>query len=315
VKSSSKFKSRIGVTLGDPGGIGPEIVARALASQAIAKNVEFVVIGPREWYERYRHAHARIHTFVEIVPAGKIRIGCPHPINARIALESLNKAVELIKAGEIQSLVTGPVCKEAIADLGVAFEGHTEFLAQKFHCRDVEMMFVTDRLKVLILTRHIPLKKVPQTITKDKILRSIRMTHQALKKYYKIKKPHIAVCGLNPHAGEGGGIGKEEVIVIIPAVRQARRSGFRVSGPFAADTLFIPDKARSFDAILAMYHDQGLTGIKSLAFDKVVNLTIGLPFIRTSPAHGTAFEIAGQNKARIGSMAAAINLAVNLTSR
>ena len=306
---------RIGITLGDPGGIGPEVLAQALTSRKLKKNAEFVLIGAKEAGEPYRIPRRHTRSWMPISPQGKIRIGRSTAVNARVALDSLIKAVEMIKTGEIQSLVTAPVCKESISDLGIPFHGHTEFLAKHFHSKQVEMMFVTDRMKAVILTRHIPLHAVPRAITGPKIQVAIRLTHAALKNFFKINKPHIALCGLNPHAGEGGLLGKEEEKTIIPAILQARRNGFRVSGPFAADTLFTKSIAESFDAIIAMYHDQGLIGVKSLAFHKVVNLTVGLPFIRTSPSHGTAFGIAGKKTACPDSMIAAINLAVHLASK
>ncbi len=305
----------IGITLGDPGGIGPEVVATALRQARLNPKTRIVLIGPLQIFQHYQISLPKTSAFNDIASKGRIKIGRPHSVNARMALDSLQQAVELIKTAKIHALVTAPVCKESICGLGIKFQGHTEFLAQAFDCPDIEMMFVTDTLKTVIQTRHIPIHQVPRSISSKKILKTIRLTHKALRNDFRIKRPKLAVCGLNPHAGEGGSIGKEEKTIIIPAIKRARYNGYAVSGPFAADTLFAPQIAESFDAIIAMYHDQGLIPVKSLAFDRVVNLTIGLPFIRTSPAHGTAFEIAGKNKARPNSMVAAIKLAERLASQ
>ncbi len=176
------------------------------------------------------------------------------------------------------------------------------------------MMFVGDSLRTIIVTRHIPVKKVASALNKKVIVDTICLANNALKKQFQIKNPRLAVCGLNPHAGEGGKIGREEITTIIPAIKACRQKKINVSGPFAADTLFKPSRTKDFDCIVAMYHDQGLIPVKSLYFDQVVNLTIGLPYIRTSPAHGTAFDIAGKNKADSSSMEAAIRLAIQLSA-
>ena len=174
-------------------------------------------------------------------------------------------------------------------------------------------MFITDRLKTMVLTRHIPLHKVSVSIRAQDVYEGIRLMVDSLRKYFRKQNPRIAVCGLNPHAGEGGQIGTEELTKIIPAIKRAQKAGIAVTGPWPADTLFIPSRFQRFDAVLAMYHDQGLIPIKALYFSEVVNLTIGLPFVRTSPAHGTAFDIAGKNKADPASMTQAMKLALRLT--
>ena len=313
------FSSGIGITLGDPAGIGPEVVARALASREAPGWGEVRVIGDARIYERYRRrwpARCPLR-FEDLRSPGldRLRPGRPSAQSAAASLGYLNAAIELLRAGTISALVTGPVSKEGIAGLGYHFCGHTEYLAKAFQRRNFEMVFVSRRLRTLIVTRHIPLAQVSRALTKNKILRAIRLAHTALVNDFKISRPRLAVCGLNPHAGEGGRIGRDEQTKIIPAVAAAREEGIDVAGPFAADTLFVPSRVRSFDLIIAMYHDQGLIPVKTLDFADLVNLTIGLPFVRTSPAHGTAFDIAGTDQAVPGSMTAAIRLAAQLTRR
>ena len=289
---TSKSKNKIiGITIGDPSGIGPEIVAKALRHPSL-KRINLRIIGETKKY-----------------PLGQV-----NNHSGQASLKFLDQAVELLKTKEITALVTAPVCKEAICLTDPTFHGHTEFLAKAFHCPHVDMMFVAEKLRTVIVTRHLPLKNVSKALTKKSILQSITLTHQALKDYFKIKNPQIAVCGLNPHAGEGGTIGDEEMKIIIPAIQQAKKKKMNIIGPLAADTLFSPKIKHSYDAVIAMYHDQGLIPIKTLYYPNLVNLTLGLPFIRTSPAHGTAFDIAGKNKADPTSMIEAIKLAYQLLS-
>ncbi|HLD69835.1 MAG TPA: 4-hydroxythreonine-4-phosphate dehydrogenase PdxA [Candidatus Omnitrophota bacterium] len=287
-------RKTIGITLGDPCGIGPEVTAKAL-KMLPRLQVDIVMIGDQNGFLKY------------FTP------GKPNPSSARASLEYLNSAVELLKRKKISALVTAPVSKESISALGVPFEGHTEFLARAFGVKHFGMMFVTDVLKTILVTRHIPLNQVSEAINPRNILGTIELVFSSLRDQFQIKKPRIAVCGLNPHAGEGGTIGQEEKTKIIPAIARARQAGIDVFGPLAADTLFCEPIVRGYDAAVAMYHDQGLIAIKSLYFSKVVNLTLGLPFVRTSPAHGTAFDIAGKNKADPSSMLEAIKLALRLS--
>ena len=306
----------IGITLGDPSGIGPEIVAAALAKPAIRRLGSFKLIGDFTVYQKYAQFHYANCTFEDLknIQPNQWRAGKPNVLSARSSLSALQKGIELLKKGEILNLVTAPVCKESITRIKPSFVGHTEFLANAFRIKNVGMMFVADKLRTIILTRHIPLHKVSQTVTAANVYAMIHLTHRFLKNTFKIKRPVIAVCGLNPHAGEGGTIGNEEITKIIPAIKKAKRHKMSVYGPFPADTLFSHDASRSYDAIIAMYHDQGLIPVKTLSFTKLVNLTIGLPFIRTSPAHGTAFDIAGKQRANPSSMCEAIKLAARLTA-
>jgi len=309
-------KKIIGITMGDPCGIGPEVIAKALAKPVIRKRAQFKIIGDYNVYQKLGGKLYPNCSFVNIKSKGSACYAPMKKINRAAGQASLNylhRAIDLLKKKEIAGLVTAPVCKEAIMVTDNAFIGHTEFLARAFSIKNVGMMFVGNQLRVIIVTRHIPLNKISRAITPTKVYETIHLTHQALKNFFKIKNPTIAVCGLNPHAGEGGKMGREEIEKIIPALKKARKYKINVEGPFAADTLFSPGIAHPYDTVVAMYHDQGLIPIKTLYFKNLVNLTIGLPFVRTSPAHGTAFNIAGQNKADPSSMCEAIKLAVELT--
>jgi 4-hydroxythreonine-4-phosphate dehydrogenase len=310
-RSSNK---RIGITLGDPSGIGPEVVARSLAEPSIRKLGNFTLIGNQATFKKYCSTRHGNHTFINPQPESRVpfKPGKPSRSSAASALSALHAAVGLIKRQEISCLVTAPVCKEAIHQIDPTFVGHTEFLADAFGVRDFGMMFVSQKLRIIIVTRHIPLNKVSGAIQIGNVYDTIRLTHRSLRNTFKIRNPRIAVCGLNPHAGEGGTIGKEEIKKIIPAIQRARRHKMTVLGPFPADTLYSSGTAFEVDAIVAMYHDQGLIPVKTLGLSNLVNLTVGLPFIRTSPAHGTAFDIAGKRKADPSSMCEAIRLAARL---
>lgn len=313
LKSNTKV---IGITLGDPGGVGPEITAKALCHPSL-KDLSFRIIGHSEFLQPFmRNSRKNYHienTFQNF--SGKLKTGKPTVLGAELSMIYLEKSIELLKSKEVNSLVTAPVCKEFINKKHPNFKGHTEFLADSFNINhdQIGMLFVTEQLKVIIATRHVAIKELISHVKPKTIRNTIMLTHQALKELFNIKNPSIAVCGLNPHAGEGGNIGKEELTIIKPVIAELRKKKLNINGPFAADTLFIPNHASKYDAIVSMYHDQGLTPIKSMYFHKLVNLTIGLPFIRTSPAHGTAFDIAGQNKADASSMIAAIHLAYKLS--
>jgi 4-hydroxythreonine-4-phosphate dehydrogenase len=312
LKSNNKL---IGITIGDPCGIGPEIVAKALQSPQI-NGAQLAVIADEQVMRRFSLKLPRGSRFIDV--GNKFSRDCVlgkvSKASGQCALSYLNEAVRLIKRKEIAALVTAPVHKEAIALTKKSFHGHTEFLAQAFQRKHVDMMFVCDQLKTVIATRHLPISQVSKNLTKKSIVQTIELTHQSLKNYFRIANPRIVVCGLNPHAGEGGTIGGEEISVIIPAILQARKKGIHASGPFSADTLFYPEHLKGFDAVIAMYHDQGLIPMKAMYFKKLVNLTIGLPFVRTSPAHGTALDIAGKNKADPSSMIEAIKFVIKVSS-
>lgn len=311
---TSRPKQRIGITLGDPFGVGPQVTASALSKPSIRKLASYVLIGDADIYRRYAPLQYRNCSLVDVgIAQTKNSIGKRTAAGARSALKSLDMAVDMLKKGMLTGLVTAPVCKETLTRIDPAFQGHTEYLARAFHQKKVGMMFVADGMRSIIVTRHIPLNAVSRNLTIANISETIFLAHQALRKYFKLANPSIAVCGLNPHAGEEGTIGREEITKIIPAIKRAKAQRMNIHGPFAADTLFSPHTAKRYDAIVAMYHDQGLIPVKTVYFTKLVNLTIGLPFVRTSPAHGTAFDIAGTKAVNASSMCAAIRLAAQLS--
>ncbi|MFP4473274.1 MAG: 4-hydroxythreonine-4-phosphate dehydrogenase PdxA [Candidatus Omnitrophota bacterium] len=311
-------KPVIGITMGDPAGIGPEILSKALRQDETAQMADFLIIGDRSVYDRYDGPVGKTLRFRDLqkIDPAQLVIGADNAYGGRAAYAYLQEAVRLLKSGEIQGLATAPLSKSAIMAAGIDnFTGHTEMLARAFDVSEYEMMFAGGPFKTIIATRHIPLRDVPQAVTADKLFSTIRLADKTLRSIFKISAPRIALCGINPHAGEGGKIGDDEKHAVIPAVERARREGINAEGPFAADTLFIPANAQNYDLVIAMYHDQGLAPIKALYFTQLVNLTIGLPFIRTSTAHGTAFNIAGQDRADPSSMIAAVRMAVELTEK
>ncbi len=287
---------RVGITLGDPAGIGPEIVRAALASGKLP-DADYRVLGQ-----------------------GGFSLGKPSPESARAAHEALEESVRLAQAGEIDAVVTGPIHKSHMYKVGFAFPGQTEFFAARCGIEDFAMLLTGGKLTVALVTTHIPLAEVATTLRREEIVRVGRLLQKFLIR--RGQSVRIAVAGLNPHAGESGALGREELDIITPAIDalnhaslappQTGRSSLPFSGPFSADTIFNRAAAGEFDAILCMYHDQGLIPLKFHAFDEGVNVTLGLPFPRTSPDHGTAFAIAGKGVARADSMIAAIRLAVEL---
>ena len=285
---------KVGITCGDPAGIGPEIVKAALQSSLLPPGVEYVIIGSS-------NASAP---------------GKPGLASARHALAALEESVVLVRSGEIQAVVTGPVSKKWLHEAGFPFPGQTEFFASRCGVTDFAMCLTGGKITVALVTAHVPLVDVSRLLTRSEIVRVGHLLATFLI-HRCIRHPRIAVAGLNPHAGERGDLGSEEIEVIAPAVESLRRSlnaAVEISGPHAADTLFHRALHGEFDAVLCMYHDQGLIPLKLHAFDEGVNVTLGLPFPRTSPDHGTAFEIAGKGIAREGSMIAAIRLACQLAT-
>jgi 4-hydroxythreonine-4-phosphate dehydrogenase len=289
-------KKVIAITMGDPKGIGPEVVRKALAGKSLLAQGHFIVIGDKK-------IAGRIHSSVEVADVRYRSAG-------EGSLKFLDKAIALIKGGVADALVTAPLCKQAVSRYSPHFVGHTEYLAQAFGVKDFDMMFIAPHVRLTIVTRHVPLKDVPKLITQRAVFDSIALMARTLKDRFNIRDPKIAVLGLNPHAGEGGLLGSEDVKHILPAIRQAQAYGINAVGPLPADTFFAFHS--SYDGIIAMYHDQGLAPLKGLYMKDLVNFTAGLPFVRTSPAHGTAFDIAGKNKADPSSMIAAIKLACQL---
>ena len=314
--SRSKNKV-IALTLGDPCGVGPEVTAAALAgvcADPCHQGVEFIVIGNEGALARYWPRKVPLPSVVHLSDSrcSPHRPGRPTPESGLDSLLYLEYAVKLLKAGTVHGLVTGPVSKEAVIPFYPGFKGHTTFLADKFAVRDVEMLFIAGTLRVVLVTRHVPLKDIPAMVTAAKVVSVLGTAAAFVRDRLGMRNPRIAVCGLNPHAGEGGHMGREEITRIIPALTRFRRAGWDVTGPLPADTLFEPGISRGYDLIAAMYHDQALTALKAQHFNTLVNVTVGLPFIRTSPAHGTAFGIAGKGVADPGSMRAALKLAAGL---
>ena len=315
-----KTRRTIVITAGDPKGVGPEIIIKALASEDIRKllpELKFLVIGSSEiMAQTTRTLKAEFNpvpiTQPEITSkeAGDIFLYEPAtPDKSPHGLEYILAAIEAMKSNQNAALVTGPVSKENINKTGFNFTGHTELLAQKTLARKVTMMFVAPQIKVALATTHLAYKKVLLYLTTDKIFSTIEQLDTGLRKYFNVAQPRIAVCGLNPHAGEGRAFGHEESKIIEPAIKLARSRKINCTGPFPPDSIFHRAIQGEFDAVVALYHDQGLIPVKTLAFSDAVQVTLGLPFIRTSPAHGVAFDIAGQGAANPSSMTEAIKLA------
>ncbi|MBF0511386.1 MAG: 4-hydroxythreonine-4-phosphate dehydrogenase PdxA [Candidatus Omnitrophica bacterium] len=295
-----KSNKVIAITMGDPDGIGPEIIQKALAQKSFFGQARFIVIGNKKLFKALDPKVGLMDVSYQSAGQG--------------ALQSLEQAVLLIKGGIADALVTAPLSKEVVSRYHKNFVGHTEYLAEAFDARDIDMMFVASDIRLTIVTRHVPLKNVPELITTQAVLASIKLMHKTLKEQFGIKVPRIAVLGLNPHAGEAGLLGDEDIKQIGPAIRQAKSIGIKAIGPLPADTFFAFHQGPKsmYDGIIAMYHDQGLAPLKAVYMNELVNFTAGLPFVRTSPAHGTAFDIAGQNKADPSSMVASIKLACDL---
>jgi 4-hydroxythreonine-4-phosphate dehydrogenase len=300
--------------MGDPCGVGPEVTAAALGQLRCPKGFQFIVIGNEDVLAHYWPRKIPMPPVIHVAEKNKnqYKPGKPTPEAGLDSLLYLEYAVKLLKGGQVDGLVTAPVSKEAIIPFHPGFKGHTTFLAEAFGLKKVEMLFVADDLRVVLVTRHVPIKDLPGLVTSAKVVSVIQTTAAFVRERFGIARPRLAVCGLNPHAGEGGHMGLEEITQITPALNKLRKAGWDIVGPLPADTLFEPRIRKGYDLIVSMYHDQALTALKAQYFDRLVNLTVGLPFIRTSPAHGTAFGIAGQAVADDGSMRAAVKLATEL---
>ena len=320
---------RLAITVGEPAGIGPELLVK-LASSPLAASL--VAITDRGLLERAA-AHCGIN--IELIdddgstqtqrPQGSLRIkhvplaareipGRPDPANASHVLATLAEASDGCMAGRYDAVVTAPLQKSSINDAGIRFSGHTEFFAERV-CADVVMMLASPELRVALVTTHLPLSAVPAAITGPWLARTLRIVHAELCEKFGLPAPRIAVLGLNPHAGEAGHMGHEEIDTIIPTLEALRAEGMGLLGPLPADTAFVPAQRLHYDAVVAMYHDQALPVLKSEAFDRTVNITLGLPFIRTSVDHGTALDLAGTGKADPASLLAAAQMAIDLIAR
>ena len=307
---------RIALTSGEPAGVGPEICL-AIARRELP--CELVCLGDRDLLaERARQVGQPLEPgtlTIEHIPLARPSIpGRLDTANARYVLNLLDRAIDGALAGEFDAIVTAPVHTGVINDAGVSFTGHTEYLAERTHVHRPVMMLATWTLRVALATTHLPLKAVSDAITVDSLCEVLEILDHDLRKWWAIDRPRIGVCGLNPHAGESGHLGDEEIRVITPALERLRQRGLRVAGPLPADTAFVPRILADFDAMLAMYHDQGLPVIKHAGFDTAVNITLGLPRLRTSVDHGTALDLAGTGRADPSSLAAAISLAIDLAS-
>jgi 4-hydroxythreonine-4-phosphate dehydrogenase len=302
----------IAVTSGEPAGIGPDI---CLALATRPQSARIVVIGDREVL-RARAAGLGISALPEIVhvpAAAAVVPGRLDPRNARYVLDLLDCAVDGCLAGRYAAMVTAPVQKSIINDAGMPFTGHTEYLAERAHA-DVVMMLVGGGLRVALATTHLALHDVPAAITAERVERALRIVDADLRARFGIARPHILVAGLNPHSGEGGHLGREEIEVLQPLLERARRDGIDAVGPLPADTLFTPRTLAGADCVLAMYHDQGLPVLKYASFGAGVNVTLGLPFVRTSVDHGTALDLAGTGRADPGSLFEAVDLAAAMAA-
>ena len=323
-------KPIVGITMGDPAGIGPEICAKAMCNTEIQAFANCLVIGDRKAM-RQGIKVAKIPN-IEINPIKKVseakfergvidvldlknvsaslKIGQVSKAAGKASMEYVEKAIRLAMDGKIDAITTAPINKEAIRKAGHKYQGHTEILAARTRAKNYGMMFISDTLWVMLVTTHLPLKDVSNHLDKQKILKRIKLAHETL---YKLrdKKPRIGVAGLNPHAGEAGIFGDEEIKIIKPAVDAAKKLGINVKGPISPDAIFYLANIGMFDIVIAMYHDQGLIPLKLLSFNHSVNVTVGLPIVRTSVDHGTGFDIAGKGWAKPMSLIEAIKVATH----
>jgi len=299
-----KSRPVVALTSGEPAGIGPELCAR-VAREPLAARI--VAIGDR----------GLLAGCPDIEHLPLVRPSVPGRLDAAngpYVVAVLERALRGCLAGEFDAMVTAPVQKSTLNDAGIAFTGHTEFLAERSGSKQVVMMLVGGGLRVALATTHLPLAEVPKNITREKLQQILRVLDTDLRRRFGIARPRILVAGLNPHAGESGYLGREEAEVIAPAIGDAVRAGIDASGPVPADTLFVPERLAAADCVLAMYHDQGLPVLKYASFGRGVNVTLGLPFVRTSVDHGTALDLAGTGRADAGSMIEAVKLAIELAS-
>lgn len=335
---NSEFKIRhlsrpvlIAITMGDPAGIGGEVALKALATILPKTQSRFLLLGDyRHWVTLAKKIKTKfpliwvndaelgreVKKGVAVLDLGgvrKLQWGKITAANGAAAVRYICEGARLALAGDVDALVTAPINKEAIHKAGCPFPGHTELLATLSGTKSFAMMMVGGPFKITLQSIHVSLGEAVSKVKAPLVWEKLELTHRALRNWFGVKKPHIAVAGLNPHAGENGAFGKEEIKILKPVIQRAQKQGWDVSGPYPPDTLFYWASRKPYDAILCMYHDQGLIPLKLKAFETGVNLTLGLPFIRTSPDHGTAFDIAGKGKANPASMAEAIRMAERLS--
>ncbi len=329
--STENKKIKVGITVGDINGIGIEVIIKAFKDNRMYQQITPVIYGSTKVANIHRKV-LRMSDFrfniiekveeakskkVNLINLGndealKVELGKPTKDSGEFALKSLEAATKDLAEGKIDILVTAPINKEAIQNAGFEFPGHTEYLAHLSKTEDYLMLLMNDVLKIGVVTGHIPLKEVAESLDKKEILNKIEILNKSLKSDFGIIKPKIAILGLNPHAGDNGKIGMEEKEIILPAILKAKENNILAFGPYSADGFFGSGSYKDFDAILAMYHDQGLAPFKALSFGSGVNFTAGLPIVRTSPDHGTAYEIAGQRKAESDSFRHAIFTAIDI---
>jgi len=325
-------KPLLGITLGDPCGIGPEVVLKALALAGTRRCARFAIIGSdpvlRAVADRFgiRGVRWRVVTGlrrslpeepIPLIPVGRAcrRLALKAKATAaggKCSLLWVEAAIDMALAGELDAIVTAPINKEALAKAGAPWPGHTEILAARTGAAKPVMMMAGGGVRAALVTTHASIRDLPGLITMENVLAAIRVTARDLARYFGMARPRLAVCGLNPHAGEAGLFGNEEQRAVAPAIEAARKEGIDCSGPFPADVVYVPARRRGFDAVIAMYHDQANIPVKMLAFERGVNVTLGLPIIRTSPDHGTAYDIAPRGVADPGSLIAAIRMAARM---
>ncbi|NMR35385.1 4-hydroxythreonine-4-phosphate dehydrogenase PdxA [Chryseobacterium aquaticum] len=326
--SPKNHKVRVGISIGDFNGIGPEIIMKSLKDKTITDFFTPIIFGSGKLFTYQKNIFKLNLNFNYITEASQaqngklnmlnlvkdnsnVELGKPSEESTKMAIDSLEAATEALIKGEIDVLVTAPINKDEMVKMGFKHAGHTGYFEEKFNKKGL-MFLVTEGLKVAVSTHHIPISQVAENISKEKIKKQIKALNQTLIEDFSISKPKIAVLGLNPHSGDGGVIGNEEIEIISPAIKELSDQGILAFGPFPADSFFQPSKYKSFDAVLAMYHDQGLAPFKTLAYEEGVNYTAGLPFIRTSPDHGVAYDIAGKNIADEQSFMEAIFTAIKI---
>jgi 4-phospho-D-threonate 3-dehydrogenase / 4-phospho-D-erythronate 3-dehydrogenase len=326
------YRPTIAITLGDPAGIGPEVIVKALADPILRHKARYIIYGMNEllhyaadiaefdvfwWRDQYNgrlrsYAHDVVVVDYDQYSMLGTAIRSPSKMGGEASMRFCLDAIEAANKNLVDAVVTAPIAKESWRLAGFNYPGHTELFAQRTGARRFNMMFTGGPLKVVLATVHMPLMGLWGKLNIGAVFQPIELLHQAMVEWFNVPKPRIAVCGVNPHASENGQFGDEEERIISPAIFMAREQGIDATGPYPPDTIFLRARDGHFDAVVAMYHDQGLIPVKLLAFDQAVNVTLGLPIIRTSPDHGTAFDIVGRNRANPGSMRAAIELAIDL---
>lgn len=327
------YRPTIAITMGDPAGIGAEVIVKALADPVLRHKARFIIYGLNEMLHYaadlaefdvfwWRHQYnGRLHAYPQDVVVVDYdlysmlgsAIRSPSKMGGEASMRFCVDAIEAAQKKIVDAVVTAPIAKESWKLARYNYPGHTELFAHRTNSRRYAMMFAGGPLKVVLSTVHIPLMGVWGKLNIGAVFQPIELAHQAMVEWFDTPRPRIAVCGLNPHAGENGQFGDEEERIISPAIFMAREQGIDATGPYPSDTVFLKARDGHYDAVVAMYHDQGLIPVKLLAFDQAVNVTLGLPIIRTSPDHGTAFDIVGRNRANPGSMRAAIQLAIDLS--